>query len=123
MHPSPPAPRGYQHFEGRGRAFAFASGPRGRLLLAAVVAGGLSYYLYCLETVPYTGRRHAIMLVSNASEQWMGRRLFEDVGGGRAVGGGGGGGGGWGKSLVVGILQRCAVVGGRGGRQAEATGP
>ncbi|GFR49005.1 hypothetical protein Agub_g11026 [Astrephomene gubernaculifera] len=69
--------RGYQHFKGRGGGWSF-TGPRTAYTLTAVAAGGVLYYVYCLEQVPYTGRWHSIMLVSAANERWMGRTTFEE---------------------------------------------
>ncbi|PNH11538.1 Mitochondrial metalloendopeptidase OMA1 [Tetrabaena socialis] len=69
---------GYQHFEGRGRAWVFSS-RRAMYATAAAVGGVLSYYVYCIETVPYTGRRHSIMLVSPANERWMGQMVFNET--------------------------------------------
>ncbi|KAG2490672.1 hypothetical protein HYH03_010841 [Edaphochlamys debaryana] len=69
--------RGYQHFEGRGYNWLRPS-PRAMYGVGAAVVGIGAYYLYCMETVPYTGRRHSIMLVSSANEKWMGKAVFEE---------------------------------------------
>lgn len=74
------AHRGYVHFQGRGRTFQLPTGPRARITAVVLVGGGLSYYLYCREEVPYTHRMHSIMLVSTANEQWMGSMVFQEVG-------------------------------------------
>ncbi|GLI59996.1 hypothetical protein VaNZ11_002055 [Volvox africanus] len=68
--------RGYEHFQGRGHAWSLHN-PRILYTTVAFAVGVVSYYLYCLETVPYTGRRHSIMLVSPHREQWMGKVGFE----------------------------------------------
>ncbi|GIL83117.1 hypothetical protein Vretifemale_11929 [Volvox reticuliferus] len=68
--------RGYEHFQGRGHAWS-PHNPRVLYTAAAFAVGAVSYYMYCLETVPYTGRRHSIMLVSPRREQWMGKVGFE----------------------------------------------
>ena len=52
------------------------------LLGGGAVAAG-TYYLYCLETIPYTGRRHSLMFVSRRQEQAMGKLVFEMVRTGR----------------------------------------
>ncbi|PNW83103.1 hypothetical protein CHLRE_06g306650v5 [Chlamydomonas reinhardtii] len=70
--------RGYVHFQGRGRTFQLPTGPRARITAVVLVGGGLSYYLYCREEVPYTHRMHSIMLVSTANEQWMGSMVFQE---------------------------------------------
>ncbi|GLC33438.1 hypothetical protein PLESTB_000075700 [Pleodorina starrii] len=68
--------RGYEHFQGRGHTWS-PNNPRLLYGTAALAVSALAYYLYSLETVPYTGRRHAIMLVSPYREQWMGKMGFE----------------------------------------------
>ena len=89
-HPPSPLPShcdsrggGLQHFEAQGNG----GGPNGRgwlagrtpwLLGGGAVAAG-TYYLYCLETIPYTGRRHSLMFVSRRQEQAMGKLVFEMV--------------------------------------------
>ena len=66
-------------------------GPNGRGWLTALVGGRAPwllgggaavtgmYYLNCLETIPYTGRRHSLMLVSRQQEQAIGKFVFETV--------------------------------------------
>lgn len=46
-----------------------------------------AYYVSCIETVPYTGRRHSIMFVSRRQEQALGRMVFDSVGNAVCVGG------------------------------------
>ncbi|KAG2426351.1 hypothetical protein HXX76_013108 [Chlamydomonas incerta] len=70
--------KGYVHFQNRGRTFQLPTGPRARIAAVVLVGGGLSYYLYCREEVPYTHRMHSIMLVSTANEQWMGQQIFQE---------------------------------------------
>ncbi|KAG2436143.1 hypothetical protein HYH02_011649 [Chlamydomonas schloesseri] len=70
--------RGYVHFQGRGRTFQLPTGRNARIAAVLLVGGGLSYYLYCREEVPYTHRMHSIMLVSTANEQWMGSAVFQE---------------------------------------------
>lgn len=69
-------PRGYEHFDGRGPV---ASRARLHWVGAAAVAAGGAYYSSSLETVPYTGRRHAIMFVSQASERAAGQQVWEQT--------------------------------------------
>lgn len=76
--------RGYEHFPGRGSSHGglgvFLSNPRTRIILATTSAIGVFYYWWCLEEVPYTHRRHSIMLVSESNEKLMGKAIFEEVG-------------------------------------------
>ena len=64
-------------------------GPNGRGWLTGqtpwLLGGGAAvtgiYYLYCLETIPYTGRRHSLMLMS-WQQEWVirqGKIMFETV--------------------------------------------
>ncbi|KXZ54546.1 hypothetical protein GPECTOR_4g611 [Gonium pectorale] len=73
--------KGYTHFRGRGSGWSLSEGGSRRALYVTggLAAGFASYYVYCLEEVPYTGRRHSIMLVSRSGEQIMGKQLFEEV--------------------------------------------
>ena len=54
-------------------------------MIAAAGAGtfGFIYYLRSLEEVPFTYRKHAIMLVTPAMERTVGEHTFDEV---RAVG-------------------------------------
>jgi hypothetical protein len=74
-----PLYRGYEHFQNRGGAQAAWNNPRTRLALVAGFGGLGMYYFYCLETIPYSGRRHSIMLVSTSNEKVMGKQMFEEV--------------------------------------------
>jgi len=68
--------KGYTHFDSsRGSWFSF--GPRAQYALGAGVFGFGVYYWSSLETVPFTGRRHAILFVSRKGEQELGKHLFE----------------------------------------------
>ncbi|GBF92474.1 M48 peptidase [Raphidocelis subcapitata] len=66
--------RGYQHFEGRGPLIS--KGNVRRLLGGALLAGG-AYYSSCVQEVPYTHRRRAIMFLSPSTELAMGQQLWE----------------------------------------------
>ncbi|KAL6747229.1 peptidase family M48-domain-containing protein, partial [Haematococcus lacustris] len=68
--------RGVTHFRQPGWAGG-GLGQGGQLLLVLAALGAAGYYWSCLETIPYTGRRHAIMLVSRSSERAMGRAVYD----------------------------------------------
>ncbi|GAX84856.1 hypothetical protein CEUSTIGMA_g12277.t1 [Chlamydomonas eustigma] len=67
--------RDYQHFKNRG-AGGWLNGRMPWILGGSVAVFG-GYYIACLETIPYTGRRHSIMFVSRQQEQAMGKVVFE----------------------------------------------
>ena len=68
-----PAP--YQHFKGRQPWWQSQSTVR--IMLVVGGAGGV-YYVAHIETVPYTHRRHAV-LVSPATERSLGAQTFKQV--------------------------------------------
>ena len=65
----------YQHF--RGRQPWWQSQTSVRVLVIVGGAGGV-YYVTHIETVPYTHRRHAV-LVSPATERHLGTQTFKQV--------------------------------------------
>ena len=65
----------YQHFKGRQPWWQSSAGLK--WLGIAGGAGGV-YYIAHIETVPYTGRRHAV-LVSPATEMALGSSTFQQV--------------------------------------------
>ena len=67
-----------QHFENRAGRTSWLSGRWPWVLGAATLSSG-AYYWSCMETVPYTGRRHSIMFVSRTQELALGRTVFEMV--------------------------------------------
>ena len=84
--PTPPPPSSYQRWgaDGPRRGRPPPSGlyrPRPRalsLLGGATLAGGTVVYFSSLETVPYTQRRHAI-LISTSMERALGEATFAQI--------------------------------------------
>ena len=70
--------RGYQHFEQRGRPFSRRGHLSNPKVLAVLAGGGGIIYLVSLEEIPYTKRRHSI-LVSASTERALGDSAFEQV--------------------------------------------
>ena len=68
---------GLQHFPKRG-PMSWLHG-YGLMYGGGALAVFISYYMSCLETVPYTNRRHSIMFVSRSQELALGRAIFEQT--------------------------------------------
>lgn len=66
---------GYQHFERSRTAFWTRTQ---MALVGGVSASGLVFWMSRRETIPYTHRRHAI-LISIQTERQLGKMLFEQV--------------------------------------------
>jgi hypothetical protein len=66
--------RGYEHF---GQKYDHSR----KYMIAAAGAGtfGYVYYLRSLEEVPFTHRKHAILLVTPAMERTVGEHTFDEV--------------------------------------------
>lgn len=70
--------RGYQHFEQRGRFISGGYTRRSYLVLGVAGAGGLVVWVGSLQEVPYTGRRHSVLL-SLGAERHLGRETYQQV--------------------------------------------
>lgn len=67
---------GYNHFKQRG---GFSLGAETNLyVLGTIGCCGLGFYIAGLESVPYTQRKHSLM-ISAARERELGRQIFEQV--------------------------------------------
>ena len=84
LHPFSPCSLSYQRWGDRGQRGRPAAGPfrpRPRalsLLGGATLAGGTVVYISSREEVPYTGRKHAI-LVSTSLERALGETTFDQI--------------------------------------------
>ncbi|GAB4823202.1 hypothetical protein N2152v2_010248 [Parachlorella kessleri] len=72
--------RGYQHFDGRGRYVVVGgtSNRRTYVILGVCGAGSLVVWYSSRQEVPYTGRKHSV-LVSSEMEQELGLETFKQV--------------------------------------------
>ncbi|QDZ19724.1 metallopeptidase [Chloropicon primus] len=77
---------GYTHFgkrgelpiPGRGAGGGRGGGAFGYLVGGAVVVGGATTYVSHLETIPYTNRRHFV-LISPDQERALGSKMYQDL--------------------------------------------